>query len=130
MIERSRLQQIFIAGLASYGLVAAFGISRLHFSGAEECPTIGSLPACYVVVVGYAAMLSSAIRPSKWVFFTGWLPVFMLASIGVGGELFSDIPVCPRTAGGIPKCYFSFVLSAILGMSGWLLLMPKTAPAS
>ena len=130
MAERSRLLQIFIAGLASYGLVAAFGISRLHFSGAEECPTIGPLAACYAVVVGYAAMLSSAIRPSKWVFLAGWLPVFMLASIGVGGEMFSDIQVCPRTSGGIPKCYFSFVLAAIHGFSGWLLLLPKTSPPS
>ena len=130
MTERSRLLQISIAALAAYGLVASFGISQLHFSGAEECPTIGPLAACYVVVVGYAAMLSSAIRPSRWVFFAGWLPVFLLASVGVGGEIFSGNPVCPRTSGGIPKCYFSFALSAILGLAGWLFLMPKKAPPS
>lgn len=111
-----------VAALALYGVMAAFSISQLHMSGVQACPSLGSMPACYVVLLGYGAMLLSAVRPMPWVFFAGWLPVFLLAALGVGSEILSTEAVCPQTAGGIPKCYFSFALSVLLGLLAWVFL--------
>jgi len=115
-VNKHFLLKIVIAGLALYGLISVFGISRLHFNGCEDCPKIGPIPACYVVLLGYTAMLVSALKPMKLLFLIGWLPVFLLAASGVGAEILSDVPVCPQTEGGIPECYFSFALSVILGL--------------
>lgn len=115
-MHSSTLVRMLIGGLALYGAVAAFSISERHMSGVEDCPFLGPVPACYVVLAGYSVMLLSVLRPMKWLFLVGWLPVFLLATAGVTSELFSDQPVCPRTAGGIPKCYFSFALSGTLGL--------------
>ncbi len=56
---------------------------------------------------------------SKAGFWIGWLPVFLLASVGGLAEILSDSAVCPQTAGGIPKCFVSFAVAALLGVLGW-----------
>lgn len=117
-MEKSVILRILTAILALYGAYAAFTISQLHMSGAEACPTLGPIPACYLVLAGYLAMLLAAIRPMKRLFIIGWLPVFLLASSGVAGEILSDSPVCPQTLAGFPKCYFSFALASVLAALG------------
>ncbi len=124
-MERSSVLQLLAGTLALYGAYAAFGISQVHLAGVEPCPTIGPVPACYIVFAGYVAMLSAMIRSTKWLFLIGWLPVFLLAASGVMAEIISDVPVCPQTDGGIPKCYFSFGISLILGLLGWMALRSK-----
>lgn len=124
-MQQNNALRIFAGGLALYGAYAAFGISQVHLASVKPCPVIGPLPACYVVLAGYIAMLLAVIRPTKWLFLTGWLPVFLLAASGVTGEIVSDVPVCPQTDGGIPKCYFSFGISLILGFAGWIALRNK-----
>lgn len=125
-LNKQLLFRSLIGLLALYGTIAAFGISQLHMSGAEACPSIGPVPACYAVLIGYLAMLISVISTMKWVFWSGWLPVFLLATIGAGSELLSSEAICPQTDGGIPKCYFSFLISFILGIAGFLTFNPRT----
>jgi len=121
----------FIAGLlALYGVYAGLAVSHLHLSGVAACPTLGPVPACYLVSAGYSLMVIAMFRPVSWVFYAGWLPVFILAAMGVGLEIFSSDPVCPRTDSGIPKCYFSFALSLVLGLLGWTVLRQQNEGAS
>lgn len=124
-MQRSSALRLLAGGLALYGAYVAFGISQVHLTGVERCPTIGPVPACYLVFAGYLAMLFAMIRPINWLFLTGWIPVFLLAAAGVAGEIFSDAPVCPQTDGGIPKSYFSFGISLVLGFLGWMALWFK-----
>lgn len=119
--------RIAAALMASYGAYAALGITLSHFGGAEPCPAIMGVPACLVVLIGYVAMLLAIIRPHRWIFFAGWLPVFVLAASGVAGEILSDGPVCPQTESGIPKCYFSFALALLLGIAGRFITRPRRA---
>lgn len=121
-MPRSNILRLLAGALALYGAYAAFGVSHVHRIGVEACPTIGPVPACYLVLAGYLAMLLAMVRPTKWLFLIGWLPVFLLASAGVAGEILSDSPVCPQTESGIPKCYFSFGISLVLGLLGWMAL--------
>ena len=113
--------------MAAYGAYAALGISISHVGGTEPCPTIVGVPACIVVLIGYLAVLLAIIKPHRWMFFAGCLPVFLLAASGVAGEMMSDSPVCPQTDTGIPKCYFSFGLSLMLGLAGYFITKRKVA---
>jgi hypothetical protein len=108
--------RVVLGALALFGVVAAFGISQTQWMGISPCPSIGIVPACYVVLVGYLLMMISAIIPSRILFLTGWLPVFLLAAVGTVSELLSSVPVCPRTESGIPQCYLSLGLVSIIGL--------------
>ena len=119
-MQRHTIIRLIIIVLGLFGAYASFDISKTHLSGVEDCPTIGFIPACYVVLLGYFSMVLSVICPKKSIFIIGWLPVFLLASIGVSSEILSDIPVCPRSENGIPQCYFSFAMSAVLGFLGFI----------
>lgn len=72
---------------------------------------LGPFPACGLVFMGYLAIVLAALiitRPfAKWMFYTGWIPVFLLALAGVFLELTKG-HVCPSGATGIPQCYYSF----------------------
>lgn len=122
VLNKYLLLRIVTAAIAFYGVIAAFNVSLLHFNNVESCPSLGPVPACYVVLWGYAGMVLSTLRPIPSLYAMSWLPVFLLALAGVSAELLSDGPVCPQTATGIPKCYFSFGISSALGILGWLTL--------
>ena len=115
-----RLAIIILGGL---GFLGVGGISLSHWSGEASCPTIGSLPACYVILIGYGLILLSLLvkpKTSVVMFLIGWVPVIGLASVGVVGDLTSTI-ACPSSELGIPKCYFSAALSVAIGVLYWKL---------
>lgn len=108
--------------LSVFGVVEAFNISHLHFSTEESCPTLAILPACYVVLICYSAMslawvgklitkISLVERYGGLLFWIGFSPAFLLALVGSTGEVFGFVD-CPKTPGGMPKCFVSlgFVL--------------------
>jgi len=115
-----RLAIIILGGL---GFIGVGGISHSHWSGEASCPTIGSLPACYIILLGYGLILASLLlkpKTSVVLFLIGWIPVIALASIGVVGDLTSTVS-CPSSEIGIPKCYFSAALSLAIGLLYWKL---------
>ena len=112
---------LFVLALA--GCVSAADIAYTHLVGIEACPTIGPVPACYVVAVGYLAIAFSALRRNGTLFVLGWMPVIAFATMGVTVELASSTPICPSTESGIPKCFISLALAAAIGVLGWLTLM-------
>lgn len=108
-----RLLIATISALVLYGLAPVIGA---EISGTGQCPTLGPLPACYIVGLCYTLIAISTIGSlpyAAYAFWIGWLPVFSLALIGSTLEL-SGTPTCPRGSLNIPMCYFSLAIAALL----------------
>ncbi len=91
-------------------------LSLNHLHTGDSCPTLGPIPACMLVFVGYAAIVISALLPKAWLtrlFFIGWTPVFGLAFVGAVTHTFIG-DICPVSVNGIPQCYVSFGLSIVV----------------
>ena len=111
-----RLLTIAMMLLAGFGFFAAGQLVVHHLQTGETCPVILFVPLCVVVLGGYGAVLLSVI--TRWrvrglLFTVGLAPVLLLASIGVASEVFVG-ETCPRTDGGVPQCYYSFGLAALI----------------
>ncbi len=118
------MRQSLKIGIILLGMLGFFGVTKIsyqHWIEASSCPMLGAIPACYVIFIAYAmvvvSMLLSAQRQKK-VFIFFWLPVIILALLGTMGEL-TGLAACPHTETGIPKCYFSAILSALIGLLAW-----------
>jgi len=103
-------------------------ISFTHFQTGDACPSLGLIPACYLVSICYAAMAIAALvwwRRLIWLFFAGVTPVILLAALGTTLELFGE-PTCPLSDAGLPLCYVSFAIGlAILGAYLLVILIEK-----
>jgi len=115
---------IWIARLLRAALVTAclavlsgiVPISITHYQTGDACPTLGPIPACYVVSVAYAAMAVAALvwwRELKGLFFLGATPVILLAATGTTLEVLGR-PTCPKSDNGWPLCYTSLILGVSL----------------
>ena len=111
-----RALRVVIIGVAGAVLVGLAPVIVNQWTGVEDCPMLGPLPACYVVGASYTAMAIAAIvAPSRLLrlFLIGWTPVFLLALTGTSLEL-SGTPTCPRTSNGIAMCYLSLTIALVL----------------
>lgn len=129
-MDRLAISKLALLTLAMFGVWSAAEISYAHFFQQEECPAIGPIPACYIVLAGYLAMLGGGWRSSRAVFVIGWVPVFLLAAAGVFAEVVSESAICPRTASGLPKCFVSLGVAMLLGLLGWITLFPASSRAT
>lgn len=105
--------RVVIAGFCTIGLYGVTPIVFRHATGVETCPTLGPVPACYVVLVGYTLMgvsVLAAIRIRTPLFATGWIPVFGLALTGSSMEILG-YQACPRSGDDIPTCYLSLAFA-------------------
>ena len=82
----------------------------------ERLAQLGPIPACYIVLAGYAIILLSTVFRGKLksgrIFYLGWVPVFGLAALGVTSELMGN-HICPPSAGGVPQCFYSLAMITI-----------------
>jgi len=109
--------------LSAIGVWGVGRISLAHWLGESSCPTLVGLPICYVILMGYGLVfLSMFVKEKKQALFflIGWIPVTAFAFMGVIGELTETVS-CPASDSGIPKCYFSALLSVVIGMLYWKL---------
>jgi len=108
--------------LGAVGFLGVTQISYVHAIGQESCPILGSIPACYLIFIGYAMVIASMlpkISRARMIFLIGWTPVIVLALMGTVGELTQTMS-CPHTEAGTPKCYFSAAYSAVIGVLAYL----------
>lgn len=118
------MKNILHLSIIILGTIGFFGVTQIsyvHAIGQESCPMLGSIPACYVIFVGYAMVIASMIpniSKARMIFLIGWTPVIVLALMGTVGELTQTMQ-CPHTEKGTPKCYFSAAYSAIIGVLAW-----------
>ena len=123
MISKSTFSKICFfttIALALIGLIGVIPVSYKTFTAVKMCPMIGVIPACYIVTVGYFLVFLSCLLKKNILFYIGWSPVFLLATIGSVSEIFGK-DVCPKTATGIPMCYFSLFFATIVALTfyGW-----------
>jgi len=108
--------RVAILAVCAYTLYRLSPLVISQLQGNKACPMLGFIPACYIVFLGYLAMaISVTINPRKtaWLFYPGWLPVFLFALTGTSLEIMGR-PTCPATSSGIPLCYFSLAISIAL----------------
>jgi len=112
--------------LVIFGFVSVAKVSLDNFNGVA-CPSLLSMPVCYIVTIAYGLMLGSLIinhNGCKHHFFCiGWGIAFVIALLASLAEMFGGGGVCPSSSGGlragsaagIPLCYISLaILIAIL----------------
>lgn len=105
--------------LAACALAGVFGVVPIvqrQITGAAACPTLGPVPACYLVLLGYGLIVISVFLAARYrliTFAAGWLPLFILASTGSGLELLGQV-ACPRSSTGVPTCFFSLGLLGLI----------------
>ena len=96
------------------GLWGALRVSYTTITGTARCPDLVNIPICYLVGIGYLSMLAAQVAsPGKLknrLFYPAWALVFLIAASGTGLEITVG-NACPKNSGGVPLCYFSFVLS-------------------
>jgi hypothetical protein len=105
--------------LAGIGVLGVGHISVIHWSGEASCPMIGSLPACYIILIGYSLIVLSMyprLQKASTLFLFGWIPVTTLALTGVVFEL-TDILQCPHLENEIPQCFISATFALIIDLS-------------
>jgi len=99
--------------LSLLGTLAGASLSIAHLQTGETCPTLGPIPACFIVFAGYGLILVNAVFASKLnrktLFFLGWTPIFLLAGAGVSLELIGQ-DICPPGTLGIPQCFYSLAM--------------------
>jgi len=86
------------------GFAYAVLVSYRNLSG-DPCPSIGPVPACYLVLISYALMILSLIVSrnggKQYLFAVGWGVAFIFAAMGSALEFFTPGGgVCPSSAGG------------------------------
>ncbi len=121
MIWRIALTLLALPGLVGGGL-----LSSAAMTSPGTCPSIGPIPACFLVLAGYAVILASVWappKPSGLLFIAVFMPVLALAATGVVLEL-TQGDVCPK-ASGVPQCFYSLAL-AFLSLIAFLVLRRRT----
>ena len=107
--------RLITALVASGGVIGVLPIVYEQIQNVP-CPKIGSVPACYVVLVAYVLILAATFMGKHWrayVFVPAWLVVFSIAALATGLELF--IPnTCPTSKLGIPSCFLSLAMTLML----------------
>ena len=110
-----RMYRITLLLLAGLGTLAGAQLSLSHLETGQTCPLIGALPACFVVLAGYCSVLLATVwyrMTFAWqLFLLGWVPVFVLASVGVVTEIVNG-GICPEGPFGVPQCFFSLAMIA------------------
>jgi len=105
-----------IVAASIYVLISLVPVIRVQWTGGNGCPTIGPVPACYLVAMCYALMgLAVLFNPGRFkvMFWVGWVPVFLLALSGSILEI-SGTPICPIAPNGTPMCFYSLALATAL----------------
>ncbi len=109
------------SAVALIGVIGVFPIAQKQFAGTGPCPTLGAVPACYLVLLGYSLIVVSAfvVANHRFKFFAaGWIPLLGLALTGTGLELLGQA-ACPRSMNGTPTCFLSLGLLALIATLYW-----------
>ena len=116
---------ILLALLLGYATYQAAVLSLDQFQNPGACPSIGPVPACYIVLAGFLAGLIGHLGRLRKTFLIGLGVPTALAAFASVGEIFGFVE-CPKTEGGTPMCFISLALCS----TAWVLwvLMKRSGP--
>jgi hypothetical protein len=117
-MRKEAISRWLLVGISAVGVLGVAQISYSQFAGLAQCPQLGMIPACYIVLACYTLILIAAVyrrAMPAWVFWIGWFGVFATAMSGTALEL-GGTQTCPRTASGTPTCYFSLAIAIVLAL--------------
>jgi len=112
-------------GIAAVTVLVLYGLAPVILNvwrGLDACPKLGTLPACYIVGLGYVAMAIAVLfapRRLTALFLLGWAPVFALALTGSTMEILGH-PTCPASPTGTPMCFYSLAVVSLLLPAFWV----------
>lgn len=114
--------RIGILAVAAFVLNGLFPVILNEWWGIAACPRLGPVPVCYVVGLGYSAMVAAVLfapRKLAALFLLGWVPVFAIAFFGSAMEILGR-PTCQASSTGTPMCYYSLAIAALLLPAFWV----------
>lgn len=103
-IPRIILNLLLILATVQSGILS---LDQFQHPGA--CPSIGPVPACYLVFGSFLLALIGSLGRYNTAFYIGLGFPTLLAAYASVGEIFGFVE-CPQTASGIPMCYLSLSL--------------------
>jgi|LGVF01.2.fsa_nt_gb hypothetical protein len=108
------------------GILGAGNLAYNEFLEEGTCPKLSIIPACYVILACFVfPFIAHLFNKGKIIYFlfTGF--ALSLATYATIGQLLGEIQ-CPKTEGGLPMCYISFVIFASLVLLKIISLKKKT----
>ena len=113
-----RVGIFLVCGYSLYELIQPV-FSQL--GGNNVCSKIGFVPVCYLKFICYLAMaLSVMVNPKKtaWLFYPGWIPVFLLAMSTSSLEILGKT-TCGQHTIGISACFVALFIVVVLLIAYW-----------
>jgi len=123
MKQAKNIYFVLLALLLAFATYKAGALSLDQWKNPGACPSIGPVPACYLVLAGFSLALIGHLGKISKVFLGGLGFPTALALFASIGEIFGFVE-CPKTEGGVPMCYISLALCSVC----WVLwaLMKKS----
>jgi len=105
---------ILIIILFLIGIVGAGSLVLEEIRTGEGCPKFGFVPACYIILAFFVLPFIAHIF-KKWnvIYFLGTGLALIIATVASIMQLTGNAE-CPKTGGGTPMCYYSFIILASL----------------
>ena len=107
-----RLIYFAIWGIILIGLSGTIPLVQNEFTNGNICPKIMGFPACYVILTCLSLAIishSNLIKDKRRLYYLGVIVALSIATFGSFGNLMGYVE-CPKTEGGTPMCYLSFLL--------------------
>ncbi len=107
---KTNITNYLISVIFIIGILGAGNLAYHEFLQEGTCPKLGIIPACYVILACFVfPFMVHLFNKGKIIYFlfTGF--ALSLATYATIGQLFGEIQ-CPKTEGGLPMCYISFVI--------------------
>jgi len=111
-MKKHQISFILLCLLLAFASYKAGALSLDQWNNPGACPSIGSVPACYLVLAGFVLALVGHLGHFRKLFLGGLgfpTALALFASIGEMGGFIE----CPKTDSGIPMCYISLALCSL-----------------
>ena len=96
------------------GIVGAGSLVLDEISTGDSCPKFGFIPACYIILACFVLpFIAHLIKKWNFIYFLGIGFALLIASVASIMQ-YTGNAECPRTSGGPPMCYYSFLIFLIL----------------
>jgi hypothetical protein len=122
-----RILYILVWSIILIGLSGTIPLVSKEYLNGNVCPKIIGIPACYIILSCLVLAIishSKIIRDKNRLYFIGVVLALSIATFGSVGNILEYVE-CPKTEGGIPMCYLSFLIFFGLFLSKIIIIKIK-----